>query len=223
MDCGMSIVKFIVFTFNLLCALGGLALLVLGAFIQANIKFVIDVVNDYKFTAPAIVLIVVGSIIFIIAFLGCCGAAKESHCMLISYAVLLCCIFIVEVVIASLAFVYRKDAEDLILKSLDDMYTQYPNDPNIREIVDSMQTNMQCCGENGPLDWFGTLPKSCFPSDSLIPYTSGCRSKLVEFMNWSGNVLGGVALGIAAIEIVGIIFSCCLANTIKNEERRRKV
>lgn len=33
---------------------------------------------------PAIALIVIGVFIFITAFLGCCGAIKESDCMLIT-------------------------------------------------------------------------------------------------------------------------------------------
>jgi CD63 antigen len=31
---------------------------------------------------PAIVVISVGGIIFVIGFFGCCGAYKENHCMM---------------------------------------------------------------------------------------------------------------------------------------------
>lgn len=40
--------------------------------------------GDGLVKASAIVLIVVGSIIFLTGFLGCCGAIRESPCMLLT-------------------------------------------------------------------------------------------------------------------------------------------
>lgn len=37
-----------------------------------------------RILAPPIVLIVAGSVVFLIAFLGCCGAIKENYLMLIA-------------------------------------------------------------------------------------------------------------------------------------------
>nr|CAD7401696.1 unnamed protein product [Timema cristinae] len=87
---GMSCVKYLLFVFNLVFVtvnisrqISGLALLVIGAIIQ-------DVYSDYtdflhgKFFAGPILLIVVGIIVFVVAFFGCCGAVKENHCMIIT-------------------------------------------------------------------------------------------------------------------------------------------
>lgn len=38
---------------------------------------------DSSYFSPATLLIVVGGFIFVIAFLGCCGALKESTCMVL--------------------------------------------------------------------------------------------------------------------------------------------
>lgn len=38
---------------------------------------------DASYFSPATVLIVVGALIFVIAFCGCCGALKESTCMVL--------------------------------------------------------------------------------------------------------------------------------------------
>lgn len=38
---------------------------------------------DSSYFSPATLLIVVGALIFIIAFCGCCGALKESTCMVL--------------------------------------------------------------------------------------------------------------------------------------------
>lgn len=37
--------------------------------------------------SSAIVLLAAGIIIFVIAFYGCCGAVRESHCMLVTVSV----------------------------------------------------------------------------------------------------------------------------------------
>lgn len=71
-----------------LLQLGGLAILIVGALSYANIEkadFIMEKVNnEVNFAASPITLIVVGSIIFVIAFFGCCGAIRESHCMIVT-------------------------------------------------------------------------------------------------------------------------------------------
>ncbi|KFB47952.1 AGAP008527-PA-like protein [Anopheles sinensis] len=61
----------------------GLVVIVTGAIIQSNYYHYSNFVGDNFWTAP-IVLIVIGSIIFVVACFGCCGAAKESPCMIIT-------------------------------------------------------------------------------------------------------------------------------------------
>lgn len=66
----------------------GLAILVAGALTYANIDkvdyYMDKVQNEVNISASPIALIVVGSIVFIIAFYGCCGAIRESHCMIVT-------------------------------------------------------------------------------------------------------------------------------------------
>lgn len=71
-----------------LLQLCGLGLLIAGALTYVNIDkadHFMDKVNEQvNFSAPPIVLMVIGSIIFVIAFFGCCGAIQESHCMIVT-------------------------------------------------------------------------------------------------------------------------------------------
>lgn len=71
---------------NILLQLCGLAILVLGVLVQVRNKHYSDHLDEItrNLTFPSITLIVIGSIIFIIAFLGCCGAIRESHCMMVT-------------------------------------------------------------------------------------------------------------------------------------------
>lgn len=62
---------------------------------------------DSKFASAPVFLIVVGAIVFVIGFLGCCGAIKENYCMVTTFAVLLAIIFLLEIVAGALGFAYK--------------------------------------------------------------------------------------------------------------------
>jgi hypothetical protein len=62
----------------------GLAILVAGALSYANIDEVDNHLKNVDVSGSPIALIVVGSIVFIVAFYGCCGAIRESHCMVVT-------------------------------------------------------------------------------------------------------------------------------------------
>ena len=63
---------------------------------------------DSKFASASVFIIVVGVIVFVIGFLGCCGAVKENYCMVTTFAVLLGIIFLLEIVAGALGFAYKK-------------------------------------------------------------------------------------------------------------------
>lgn len=56
-----------------------------------------------------IALIVLGCIIFVISFFGCCGAIRESQCMVTTYAIFLLLLVVGMIVCASLVFIYKED------------------------------------------------------------------------------------------------------------------
>lgn len=63
--------------------LTGLAILTVGAYIQINFNHYSQFVGESVWTAP-IILIVVGAVVFVIAFLGCFGAVTESSRMVLT-------------------------------------------------------------------------------------------------------------------------------------------
>lgn len=67
-----------------LLQLCGLAILIAGALSYANIDKIDKHLQDVNISGSPIALIVVGSIVFVVAFYGCCGAIRESHCMVIT-------------------------------------------------------------------------------------------------------------------------------------------
>ena len=67
-----------------------------GGVIQGAYSQYLDFLGDQFFNTP-VFLVVVGCIIFFVAFFGCCGAIKENHCMTTTFAVLMGVIFLMEI------------------------------------------------------------------------------------------------------------------------------
>ncbi|KAK5864223.1 hypothetical protein PBY51_001183 [Eleginops maclovinus] len=163
----MKCVKFLLFFFNFIFWLCGLALVVLGVLIQVNLHNSM-VIKDPSASAVPIVVIIVGVIIFFIAFFGCCGAWKENHCMVTTFAILVFMIIVIEVAAAISGYVYREKLSVVVEDSLADMINNYKNSTDdFRLAVDTLQENSQCCGSNSSSDWknFGpdenSVPDSC--------------------------------------------------------------
>lgn len=69
---------------SLLFQVGGILMVVAGALVVSGYNTYEHVVNLDAYKAPPIILIVVGSAVFLIAFMGCCGVLRENNCMMMT-------------------------------------------------------------------------------------------------------------------------------------------
>ncbi|XP_028138397.1 CD63 antigen isoform X2 [Diabrotica virgifera virgifera] len=232
MGCATGIVKYLVFLANLLFALAGLALIIIGILIKLNVSEATNVLPKDFGLAP-ILSIIIGSIVFITAFLGCCGAVKESTCMLTTYAIILLTIFILQVAIGVYAFLQIKDKNSfnsVLTKSMQDTFDKIYVSQEANETMMVTQRFLKCCGVRGPEDYDiagRKPPTSCCrninvqcPSPNNEVNSEGCVAKLQTELEKDSKIIGGVAIGIAVVEIVGAIFALCLASSIRNSYRR---
>lgn len=226
LSCGSSVIKYLLFIFNFVFALCGLLLVVLGA-LSLNAMAPLSQIGNH-IDSSAIVLIVAGAVIFIIAFYGCCGAVQESSCMLITFAVLLLVIIIVEVIACVLAFMYSSQAQSEVTDGIRTLFekARQGDDRYASEAVDYFQSKLQCCGADGPSAWGTgplTLRPSCCGGSSVCTvvnaYPNGCRTAIADFLKTNGKIVGGVAIGVAVVELVGVWFALGLAGAIKKAER----
>jgi CD63 antigen len=216
---GMSCIKYLMFVFNFIFVVCGIALIAIGAVVQ-NQDFTYFLNSKYV-TAPTI-LIVVGCIIFVLAFLGCCGAVRENHCMVMAFGILLFLVFVIEIAGGITAYVNRNELEGILKKNMNSSIEQHQKDAT--KIWDEMQTKLKCCGVDGPDSYaLGQLPKSCCPQEpdqectERRAYETGCYGKLLDKIKSAIGMVGGVAIGIAIVELIGVMFSWCLASAIKKE------
>ncbi|XP_076265309.1 CD63 antigen-like [Rhynchophorus ferrugineus] len=228
---GMTCVKYLLFCFNLLFAISGLALLVVGiiAYLHIYAQYSNFVYPSYQL-AP-IILIVVGVVIFLISFFGCCGAVKENHCMIITFSVFLGIIFVAEITVGIIGYVNRNEVQVMLENKLNSTMYKYYSNMDIRKTWDVAQHELMCCGMNGPDDWQkinhnNSLPHTCCPhakdDGSCVRgvadiYQASCIQKLKELFMTYASGIGVVSLVVAAFQLLGIVFSCALARHIRKE------
>ena len=97
-NCCDSLFKTIIMLFNLIFALVGLVLMGFGIYVQIDIdaKDLLNFLVD-NYTNTPVFIIILGGIVFVVAFFGCCGAIKENKCMMYTSGFLLFVILIGQV------------------------------------------------------------------------------------------------------------------------------
>jgi len=222
-------IKYLMFVFNFIFWLSGLALIIVGSIIKAKYGDYLSYGDDgSKFASVSVFIIIVGVIVFVIGFLGCCGAVRENYCMVTTFAILLGIIFILEIVAGALGFAYRKKVESQVDDSLKDAVEKYGNkdQPGAQELLDWAQKEFECCGLNGADDYKNNTHATkcnkggvatCYSTQNCngTLYGSGCKVEFTKFVKHNLAVVGAVAIGIAFIQLLGIIFACCLMKYIK--------
>jgi len=205
--------------FNFLFVLCGLGLFGMGLYFYLG-TFFKDMGSDGRFFVFGFyVLMGVGAFTLIVGACGCCGAYHESPCLLGTYFILLWLIFAAEIAAGVLIVLYREKVKDLIGNRLETgkevLKTKPADKPHW---MDEAQRFMSCCGYNGPSD-YEIKPKSCCPGnicDESNYYKNGCNATWKEYVQTKWMIVAGVILGIALIELFGLIFSMCLCCTSRS-------
>lgn len=230
MGCGIDTIKILLFVFNFIFAVCGLGILIVGVLAHLRLSTLSDQMDIENLGIFSVTAIVIGSIIFVISFFGCCGAIRSNHCMIVTFASMLMFILLIQVAIAVCAFVFLKS--DNVESGYNEVFQQYPNNDDSKAVVNYVQEIFECCGVRSKDDYAphgnftGDIPGTCCSKTATETcpvngaFDKGCVGQLLEFLRLIRNLLGGVAIGNAAVELIGIIFALCLANSIRNAERR---
>ncbi|KTF94310.1 hypothetical protein cypCar_00015835 [Cyprinus carpio] len=97
---GIQCIKYLLFVFNFIFWLAGTGVLAVGLWLRFDERtkeFFTGEDASTVFLTGVYILIVAGAIMMVVGFLGCCGAIRESTCMLGLFFVFLLIIFAAEV------------------------------------------------------------------------------------------------------------------------------
>ncbi|XP_008682520.1 tetraspanin-8 [Ursus maritimus] len=222
--------KYSMFIFNFLFWLCGI--LILGAAIWVRVsKDGQEILNSGDSVTSSYVsvniLIAVASVIMILGFLGCCGAVRESRCMLLLFFIGLLLILLLQVAAGVLGATFKSESERVLNETLYENIKLLSGADKEAEAFQKalikFQEEFKCCGlVNGAADWgnnFQENYKSCecsSSSDACVTYEGKqvyeqpCISFIKEAVAKHFLIVIGVAFGLVVIEILGLVFSMVL-------------
>lgn len=224
MDCGASIVKYILFIFNMLSLVCGILLIVFGSLLISNLSDIKNIAETFHTSSIPIAIIAIGCIIFIISFVGCCGAIRENTCLTMTYSVFMIVLFVLQMIMVVYIWIHREYFLSVMNKIVDRAWEERHEKGHY---MDVFQSSFNCCGRFGVQDYTSeTVPNSCCGASAtscsyaMAMLKPGCSKQFNNFISTNIIIAQYAGLVVAGIELVAFIFACCIANQTRNERRR---
>ncbi|XP_017553348.1 tetraspanin-2a [Pygocentrus nattereri] len=201
---GMKCVKYLLFFFNFIFWLSGSLVLAVGLWLRFDPN-TSSLLNEdgapETFFIAVYILIGAGGIMMLVGFFGCCGAVRESQCLLGSFFACLLVIFGAEVAAGVFGFLKK----DKVIEEVTNFYrSSISESGNSTSIVTIYHKILECCGDPN-------TNAECPNAE-----TKDCITAINDFFNEKLFIIGYVGLGIAGVMIIGMIFSMVLCCAIRN-------
>lgn len=236
--------RMLVLLFNLLFLIFGIILLGIGIWGEITHKNYakLEMLKDYEVNTGPRLLMAVAVIIIVVAFFGCCGAYKLNKYMLCVFIALLLVLLILEIAAAGMAYKNKDTVKGQLQHALMVKLKEYKYNTTDEQAFDDLQEKVKCCGVNSFKDWgdnmgFNTsksVPDSCCEkmekdcgknklTDGKGLYQKGCYSKVLKESEKTMSAVGGVAIAILVIQIIGIIFAVILFCQVRNNQDTEQI
>ncbi|XP_017270260.1 tetraspanin-33 [Kryptolebias marmoratus] len=248
-----SVVKYLLFIFNLIFWIISLVMVVIGVY--ARMVKHAETALAYLAVDPAMMLMIIGVLMFVLTFCGCVGSLRENICLLQTFCICLTVIFLLQLVAGVLGFIFSDKARHKVTEVINNAIVHYRDDIDLQNLIDFGQKEFGCCGGVAYTDWSQNMYFNC-SKDNLsrercsVPFscciesktkevvntmcghgmqeldyaeakahihTNGCIDTLVNWIHSNLFMLGGIALGLAIPQLVGILLSQILINQIKDQ------
>ncbi|XP_054844912.1 tetraspanin-8 [Eublepharis macularius] len=223
-----SCMKYSMFIFNFVFWVCGCIILGVSIWMRVSKSAQDELKIDDSMFSGVYLLIAVGSIIMVLGFLGCCGAMKESQCMLLLFFIGLLLILLLQVVSGILGAVYKSKVEGAInitiQAQVDSLKKTGSENEAFQDEFRKFEKDNKCCGLiNREKDWGpnAVLKDGCVclqedvgtsscPSGGKNMYTKSCGTVIIDFFKNHMIIIMGVAFGLAFIEVIGLVLSMSL-------------
>ena len=249
LNSGMRCAKYMLLMVSFMFAITAVLLMMVGSTIQAIFGDFDQFIDDH-FSSPPALLIAIGFIMLFVSSLGAYGAMKESVMLINLYGVFLFLVFVLEVAAAVAALALRGEVVEMLYGTMNESLADYENNEYIREGVDLMQTELECCGAGSPDDWRlyyspnknltnkviandnnkVFVPKSCcveFNEDTNsceddLTFSDGCLNRLCFITMQSTMLIATAATTVAFVQLLGVICAFMLAKTLRRNKSIRE-
>ncbi|KAG8438366.1 hypothetical protein GDO86_008882 [Hymenochirus boettgeri] len=180
----------------------------------------------------------------VMGFLGCVGAVNEIRCLLGLYFTFLLIILIAQVAAGVLIYFQRDALKTEMSSIIHDLIVTYDysdgRNTSAEDTWDYIQRNLKCCGWTSYQNWTDNqiinnstneYPCSCMINQTSpngfcayngtlrsSVYTTGCMQGVESWLQNNLGIILGVCVGVAVIELLGLILSICLCRGIQSED-----
>ncbi|KAL4613481.1 CD82 antigen-like [Arapaima gigas] len=244
----ITAIKYFLFLFNLIFFIFGALMMGFGLWILLDNQSFIAVLQEESSSLKvgSYILIGVGSLSMLMGFLGCIGAIYEVRCLLGLYFTCLLLILIAQMTAAVLIYFQRDLLKTEMSTIVNKILVDYTvGNKTTEQAWDFIQRTMQCCGWTGPSNWTenviirnsSRVLYSCSCRNMSVPgvdveasglceslnsqppvYQTGCISSVESWLFSNYGVIIGICAGVAVIELLGIVLSICLCQSIRQED-----
>ncbi|XP_016130341.1 tetraspanin-33 [Sinocyclocheilus grahami] len=151
-------VKYLFFFFNMIFWVIALILITIGVYSRI-VKH--EAALACLTVDPALLLMIVGILMFFITFCGCVGSLRENICLLQTFCIILTIIFLLQLVAGVLGFVFSDKARGKVTEMVDNAIEHYRDDIDLQNLIDYGQKQFNCCGGISYMDWSQNMYFNC--------------------------------------------------------------
>lgn len=165
-----GVIKYILVFVNLIFWAFSLTTVVLAIWILTDPTFLVSLAEEqHNFYAGLYIMLAAGAVMLVVAFLGCCGAFRESQCMLVGFFSCLLLVMVAQIAAGAWLYANSNQLEDLVRSSVTNtIKNEYGVIESRTQTVDAFQSGLGCCGATGPENWAGTEYARRYFSDSTV-------------------------------------------------------
>ncbi|XP_029155750.1 CD9 antigen [Nylanderia fulva] len=158
--------KYALVAVSLVFLIIAITVIALASWMLTDKTFLVSIAQEgNNYDAGLYMLLTAGILMFIVAFLGCCGALKHSRCSLIIFFVVILVIIVAQIAFAGWLYTHGDRLDGLLRSSvINTVKKEYGDVESRTQIMDAIQSGLECCGATGPADWAGSKYASKDPS-----------------------------------------------------------
>ncbi|XP_068012711.1 tetraspanin-15-like isoform X4 [Melanerpes formicivorus] len=169
-------IKFALSAYATLFSVLGLVILCIG--IYAEVERQKHKTLEGIFLAPAIILLLLGSTMFGVSFVGMVGSLRDNRTLLKMFFWVLLVIFLTELLLLFIEIIFESKMNAVLHSNIQEGIRHYYDDLDFKNILDFVQEKFSCCGGDEYRDWEVNQYHSCNGSGPLacgVPYTCCVR------------------------------------------------
>uniref|UniRef100_A0AAY5EWZ2 Tetraspanin-15 n=1 Tax=Electrophorus electricus TaxID=8005 RepID=A0AAY5EWZ2_ELEEL len=224
------LVKFTLNVYSMLFSFLGLCVLCVGVYAEVERQRYRTL--EGVFLAPAVVLILLGLVMFTVSLVGMVGSLRDNKTLLHMFLCVLCVLLALQALALIVALLFERTTSELFQRNIREGIKHYYDDLDFKNILDYVQQKFSCCGGDEYKDWEVNQYHFCNGSGPLacgVPYTCCIhqREDLTDVIHvrgcihavnlWMGDNIGatiGICCAVGLPQLLGILLSCVFWNLL---------